>query len=104
MKGGRREIPAPHRFALETLLVANVLRYSSDVSELVLTLHTAECGNALSAVFDVRMRTGNPSEHEHSTNGRIEAPRSLRKVRYRVQKVRRTSSTTDIQPMGCSMI
>lgn len=64
------EIPTPHHFAGGNIVGGGLITlFSNQVlsnSDFFTGAFPAEYGNALSAVFDVRMRTGNPSRHEHT--------------------------------------
>lgn len=63
------EIPVPNHFNIEGLYAGNVSILSNNIldnSDFSTGAFAAEYGNALSGVFDLRLRTGNDRKHEHT--------------------------------------
>ena len=64
------EIPTPHHFSGANVTGGGMVTlFSSQVmanSDFYISAFPAEYGSALAAVFDMRLRTGNPDKHEHT--------------------------------------
>ena len=64
------EIPTPHHFAGANVTGGGMVTlFSSQMmanSDFYTSAFPAEYGNALAAVFDMKLRTGNTSKHEHT--------------------------------------
>lgn len=64
------EIPTPHHFAGANVTGGGIVTlFSSQVmgnSDFYTAAFPAEYGDALAAVFDMKLRTGNPDKHEHT--------------------------------------